>query len=91
MELAEYNITFVQIKGKNNILADAISRLKTLNIYKVPLDTTKTPAASNTQENIMEIHAPDLYTVSMTMLCTEKKQGIMCRKSALQLCHSNKM
>ena len=29
MELADYNITFVHIKGKNNVLADAISRLKT--------------------------------------------------------------
>ena len=29
MELADYNIMFVYIKGKNNVLADAISRLKT--------------------------------------------------------------
>ena len=28
MELADYNITFVHIKGKHNLLADAISRLK---------------------------------------------------------------
>ena len=33
MELADYNIPFVHIKG-NNILADAIARLKMLDIYR---------------------------------------------------------
>ena len=28
MESADYNITFIHIKGSNNILADAMSRLK---------------------------------------------------------------
>ena len=32
MELADNNIMFIHIKGKNNVLEDAISRLKTLNI-----------------------------------------------------------
>ena len=32
MELADYNIAFVHITGENKILADAISRLKILNI-----------------------------------------------------------
>ena len=30
----EYNIRFIHIKGKDNILADAISRLHTVNIYE---------------------------------------------------------
>ena len=34
MELADYNISSIHIKGKHNILADAFSRLKTLSIYK---------------------------------------------------------
>ena len=34
MELGDYNITFVHIKGSNNILADAISRPKVLDIYR---------------------------------------------------------
>ena len=38
MELADYNITYVHIKVKNNILADAISGLK---IYKEPLENPK--------------------------------------------------
>ena len=41
MELPDYNIMFVYIKGKKNVLADAISRLKTLNIYKEPLKSLK--------------------------------------------------
>ena len=90
MELADYNIMFVHIKGKNNVLADTISRLKTLNIYKEPFENTKTPVVSNTQENIMEICETDKHTVSTTMFCTEQKWDIMCRKLASQLCQGYK-
>ena len=48
---------FVHIKGKNNVLADAISRLKTLNIYKEPLENPKAYVVNNTQEIVMEICA----------------------------------
>ena len=41
LELADYNIKFVHIKGKNNVLTDAISSLKTLNIYEEPLENPK--------------------------------------------------
>ena len=41
MGLADYNVTFVHIKGKESVFADAISRLKTLNIYKEPLNDPK--------------------------------------------------
>ena len=34
MLLQEYNITFSHIKGKDNILADVISQLHTINIYE---------------------------------------------------------
>ena len=34
MLLQEYDITFIHIKGKDNILTDAISRLCTIDIYK---------------------------------------------------------
>ena len=33
IELSDYNLNFLHIKGQDNILADAISRLKTLDIY----------------------------------------------------------
>ena len=41
VQLADYNITFVHIKGSNNILADAISRLKILDIYKDLIEDPK--------------------------------------------------
>ena len=38
MLLQEYDITFIHIKGKDTILAGAISRLCTLDIYKDPAE-----------------------------------------------------
>ena len=90
MEFTDYNIPHAYIKGKDNVLADAISRLKTLTIYKEILENTKTPVASNTQENVREIHATDKHTISTTMLYIEQKWDIMCRKLVSQLCHSKK-
>ena len=49
MELAIYNITFVHLKGKHNILADAISRLKMLNIYEEPFKKPKAQIVTNNQ------------------------------------------
>ena len=88
MKLVDYNTTFVHIKGKNNVLADAISRLKTLNIYIELLENPTTPAVSNTQGYVTEVSANEMPTVSDTMLCTEQKRDIMCKKLASQLCHS---
>ena len=34
MLLQEYDIKFIHIKGKDNILADTISRIQTIDIYK---------------------------------------------------------
>ena len=46
MLLQEYDITFVHIKGKDNILADAISRLHTLDIYEKTTKTQPSPAVN---------------------------------------------
>ena len=43
MLLLEYDITFVHIKGKDNILADVISRLHTLDIYERTIETQHSP------------------------------------------------
>ena len=90
MELADYNTLFVHIKGKNNVLVDAVSRLKTLIIYKEPLGNPKTPVVSSMQGNLMEICTTDMHTVSTTMLYTDQKCNITCRKLLSQLHHGNK-
>ena len=57
MLLQEYAITFVHIKGKDNILADAISRLCTLDIYKKAMETQHSTAVKTTttqQEDTIE-------------------------------------
>ena len=38
MLLQEYDITFVHIRGKDNILADGISRLHTINVYEEAIE-----------------------------------------------------
>ena len=38
MFLQEYDMKFIHIKGKDNILADAISRLCTIDIYEDPTE-----------------------------------------------------
>ena len=57
MLLQEYDITFVHIKGKDNILADAISRLCTLDIYEKTIEIQHSPAVKTTimqQEGTIE-------------------------------------
>ena len=80
MLLQEYDITFVHIKGKDNILADAISRLHTIDIYKKAIETqhshavkTATTLLDETVEQIQHVDSsPLLKSLNMhsTTLCT---------------------
>ena len=54
MELADYNITFLHTKGKNNIFADTNSRLKMLHINKEQLEDPKAQVVNNTQLVVAE-------------------------------------
>ena len=45
MLLQGYDITFVHIRGKDNILADAISRLHTINVYEEAIEDHHLPKA----------------------------------------------
>ena len=45
MLLQEYDITFVHIRGKDNILTDAISRLRTIDIYEKTTETQNSHVA----------------------------------------------
>ena len=80
MDLTEYNIMFVNIKGRCYLQVE-----KKMNIYKEPLDNTETPVVSKTKEKLTETCAIDMHAISTTMLYTEQMWDIMYRKLASQL------
>ena len=90
MQLADYNITLMHIKGKHNILADAICRLKMLNIYKVPLENPNIQVVNNMQQVVTEVYATSMHTIGIDTLCYEKKGDNMSKELALPICHSDK-
>ena len=69
MELLDYILTFVHIEGNKNILEDAISRLKILDIYKEPFDNPKT---SDTMTCIAELVTTDIQTFGINILHAKK-------------------
>ena len=72
MELADYNITSVYIKASNSILADTISRVRMLDIYKDPVEDPKRPHVSEIQQ-VMEINTNKIHTMDSNILCAEQK------------------
>ena len=60
MELVDYKIKFVHIKGKHNILADAISRLKMLIVSNEPFEDPKVQLVNNTQQVVTEVCATSM-------------------------------
>ena len=92
MLLQEYNIAFVHIKGKDNILADAISRLHTINIYETA-DDTDTAHIANIQPNEMPEHihlvqmSQSLWPINMSSntLCSLQKQDKFCKHKAHEI------
>ena len=95
MLFQEYDITFVHIKGKDNILADAISRLHTIDIYEKATETqhshaVKTAAAQldDTVEQIQHANSsPLLQSLNMnsTSLHTLQKQDKFCKNKVCEL------
>ena len=83
MLLQEYDITFVHIKGKDNILADAISRLCTLDIYEKAIVTQHSPAVKTTitqQEGTIKViqhidSAPLLQCLNMNSTTLQTLQN----------------
>ena len=82
MELSDYNLTSVYIQGTNNILACAISKLKTLEIYTDLLENPKTAAISNTEICIVEVVANKIQTLSTERLHAKQTEDTNCRNSA---------
>ena len=83
MELLDYTVTFVHTKDSNNILADAISRLRPLDIYKDPVENSKT-AIHYTEECTAEVVTNNINTLSSYRLCAEQKKDINFRNLAAQ-------
>ena len=89
MLLQEYDITFVHIRGKDNILTDAISRLCTIDIYKEAIETQQLPITQTTttqlDEKVEQIQHVDsspflqLLNMNSTTLCTLQKQDKFCK------------
>ena len=100
MLLQEYDITFVHIKGKDNILADTISRLCTLDIYDNAIETHHSPTVKTSitqQECTIDLtqhidSALLLQSLNMnyTTLWTLQKQDKFCKNKAHELHLGNK-
>ena len=93
--LQEYDITFVHIKGKDNILTDAIYRLCTIDIYEKAIETQHSHAVKattrqldETVEQIQQVDSsPLLQSLHMnsTTLCTLQKQDKFCKNTVCKL------
>ena len=90
MLLQEYDITFAHIKGKDNILTDAISRLHTIDIYKRAIETQHSQTVKTTTTQLDEMvkqiqHVdssplPQSLNMNSTTLCTLQKKDKFCKK-----------
>ena len=91
----EYDITFVHIKGKDNILVDAILRLCTIDIYEKAIETqhshvtkTTTTQLDETVQQIQHINSSpllQLLNMNSTTLCTLQKQEKFCKNKVCKL------
>ena len=95
MLLQEYDITFVHIKGKDNILANAISRLCILDIHEKTTETQPSPAVQtpitqqedtiNLIQHIDSTPLLPLLDMSSTTLWTFQKQDKFCKHKSCKL------
>ena len=95
MLLQEYDIRFVHIIGKDNILTDAISRLYTIDIYEKAIENqhshavkTTTTQLDETVEQIQHVNSsPLLQSLNMNSitLSTLQKQDKFCKNKVHEL------
>ena len=83
MLLQEYTFIFVHIRGNNNILADAISGLCTINVYEEAIEDHHSPkalTATHTNDDVKQIQhlylsaSPQLFNMNSTLFCNLQKQ-----------------
>ena len=95
MLLQEYDITFVHISRKDNILADTISRLCTIDIYEEVIENQHLPVTQTTtiqvDEQVEQIQHVDssrslqILNMNSTTLCTLQKQDKFCKNKVQEL------
>ena len=95
MLLQEHDITFVHIKGKDNILANVISRLHTLDIYEKANEPQHSPAVKTSitqQEGTIDLtqHIDSALlqqslNINSTTLQKLQKQDKFCKTKAHEL------
>ena len=96
MLLQEYDIKLVHIKDKDNILADAISRLQTIDIYEDPAEVKlkhwpvpkSQPESSKTTDEIQLIDArttQQLLNITTKTLRRLQKQNKVCQKKVHEI------
>ena len=96
MLLQEYDITFIHIRGKDNILADAISQLQTIQIYVDPTENKPlhSPAMqsishpSKVTDDIQLLDsdpAQQLLNITTTMLQNLQNKDTFCKKKVCEL------
>ena len=95
LELQWYNKKFQHVAGKDNVVVDMISCLKTANLYKGPEDweVSKTPeSVDNIMENfIFEIHSYSHsshsanFPTNLDSLIEQQKSDKFCKNKVIQL------
>ena len=96
MLLQEYDITFVHIRGKDNILADAISQLHTINIYEHPIENNQihSPTTQNTMhpnkvtntiQELDSVTAIQLLNITIPLLQNLQKPDKFCKNEVCEL------
>ena len=99
LELQQYNIKFQHVAGKDNTVADAISYLKTANLYEEPKDqeVSKTPESTDDiMENlILEIHPHSSSSINIPVnldsLIAQQKADRYCKNKVKHLHHQQKL
>ena len=86
LELQQYNIKFQHVAGKENVVVDAISHLKTANLYEELKDreVSKTQIVDDIMENLfLEIHPHSSSSfnipVNLNSLVAQQKSDRFCK------------
>ena len=98
LELQQYNIMFWHVAGKENIVADTISCLKTANLYEEPKDQevskTQEPIDDIMENLIQEIHPHSSSSINIPFnldsLVAQQKSDRFCKNKVKHLHHQQK-